>query len=482
MATGPDQYASTEIIELQTVGIDVGSSTSHVMFAVLRLERDGRHLSSRYQVVDRRVTFKSDIYLTPFEDASNIDVERLAGYIAMEYKRAGVEPSDIDTGAVIITGEAAMKHNADRILELFSAQAGRFVCATAGPNLEASLAAHGSGAVALSAGTTVLNVDIGGGTTKFAVVRDGRILQTSAVSLGARLVAWDEEGRVERAEAALSHYTAGTHSVGQVIDADERAVIVAAMAGLFEQMLKEILSGQSPSPDVRSLYITEPLSEAGIESVCFSGGVSEYIYGDGALDRGDLGPELGRAIRKKVADVGVTLRPTTGGIRATIIGASQYTVQVSGNTISVTGDGLLPLRNVPVLVVDLSEDDGTFSSFEQMVGQAFSRSDLIQGRDTAAVGVYWPGPVDYRTLSRFCAAVGTSMRATLEQDDRPLILLFDHDVAGLIGTLLAEEQRPRCPVISIDQLAIEDWSYVDIGVVDPVRNVVPVVMKSLIFK
>jgi ethanolamine utilization protein EutA len=482
MTHGADDPAGTEVIELRTVGIDIGSSTTHVMFALLRLERDGRHLSSRYHVVDRQVTFKSDIHLTPFLDEANIDVDTLGGYISTEYRRAGVQASDIDTGAVIITGEAAMKHNADRILELFAAEAGRFVCATAGPNLEASLAAHGSGAVALSAGRTVLNVDIGGGTTKFAVVRDGSIVHTAAISLGARLVAWDADKRVQRVEAALNHYTANQVVVGDVISPQEEARIVATMADRFEELLTDILAGRASAGPVQDLYITQPLSAPDVDTICFSGGVSEYIYADGASERGDLGPTLGKAIRKKVAEIGVTLGPAVGGIRATIIGASQYTVQVSGNTISVTGNELLPLRNVPVLLVDLAADDGSFSSFQRLVDEAFSRNDLVQGRDTAAVGVNWPGPVDYGTLSRFCAAVGTAMRATLEQQTHPLILLFDHDVAGLIGKLLEEEQSPRCPVMSVDQLTLDDWSYIDIGAVDLLRGVVPIVMKSLIFK
>jgi ethanolamine utilization protein EutA len=474
--------AGSEVIELSTVGIDIGSSTTHVMFARLRLERDGRHLSSRYNVVDRQVTFRSDIHLTPFLDESNIDMDALGACISGEYRRAGIEAGDIDTGAVIITGEAAMKHNADGILQLFAAEAGRFVCATAGPNLEASLAAHGSGAVGLSAGKTVLNIDIGGGTTKFAVVRDGRILQTAAVSLGARLVAWDDARVITRVETALRHYAGRSLRVGDTITAQDQESIVADMVACFGDLLDDILGDREPRGNARDLYITEPLTAGDVDTICFSGGVSEYIYAEAATDRGDLGPALGAAIRKKLADAGVNVSPAVGGIRATIIGASQYTVQVSGNTISVTGAHLLPLRNVPVLLVDLSDDDGSFTALGQLLSAAYSRSDLVQGRDLAAIGVSWPGAVDYATLSRFCSGLGEALRVTLEQQEQPLILLFDQDVAGLIGKLLAEEQAPQCPVISVDQLALDAWSYIDIGQVDEARGVVPIVMKSLIFK
>lgn len=474
--------ASGEIIELQTVGIDIGSSTSHVMFAVLVLERDGRHLSSRFHVVERRVTYQGQIHLTPFVDHITIDVDRLSGYISEEYRQAGVDPTSIDTGAVIITGEAAMKHNADRILELFSAQAGKFVCATAGPNLEAALAAHGSGAVAHSKDSTVLNIDIGGGTTKFALVSDGQIMGTAAVSLGARLVAWDEDGRIDRVEKAASHYAPGKVSLGGSLSADDRKEMVATMGSRFEDVVADILGRPSRGDAIESLYITDPLPSAQIDSVCFSGGVSEYIYGDSTTERGDLGPELGRLIRQIMERLDVDVRPVEGGIRATIIGASQYTVQVSGNTISVSAEAVLPLRNVPVLVIDLSGDDGTFSSLDQLVAQAFERNDLMQGVDHATLGIHWPGPVDYGTMSRFCASLANALRTHMEQDDIPIILLFNHDVAGVVGNLFVEEHSPSCPVISIDQIAIEEWSYIDIGNVDPIHNVVPVVMKSLVFK
>ena len=83
--------------------------------------------------------------------------------------------SDVDSGAVILTGEAIKRKNAQAIDELFAAEAGKFVCATAGHKLECTLAAHGAGAVKLSQerGECLLHVDIGGGTTKLALIDNG---------------------------------------------------------------------------------------------------------------------------------------------------------------------------------------------------------------------------------------------------------------------------------------------------------------------
>ena len=52
-------------VELTTVGIDIGSSTSHLMFARVHLQRLGTALSSRFVVVGRKVLWKSPILLTP---------------------------------------------------------------------------------------------------------------------------------------------------------------------------------------------------------------------------------------------------------------------------------------------------------------------------------------------------------------------------------------------------------------------------------
>src|SRR6185295_504333 len=194
----------SERITLNSVGIDIGSSTSHLIFSRLTLRRQGIALSSRFVVVKREILHESPILLTPYIDKTTIDTNKLRDFIHEAYQKAGVTPKDIDTGAVIVTGEAAKKKNADAIAELFSTEAGKFVCATAGHNLEAILAAYGSGAVHMTyhegGDFTVMNVDIGGGTSKIAIVQGGKVVDTCAIEVGARLVAMDENGVINRLE------------------------------------------------------------------------------------------------------------------------------------------------------------------------------------------------------------------------------------------------------------------------------------------
>jgi ethanolamine utilization protein EutA len=194
----------SERISLTSVGIDIGSSTSHLIFSRLLLRRQGIALSSRFVVVKREILHESPILLTPYIDKTTNHTDKLGDFIHESYQKAGLTPKDIDTGAVIVTGEAAKKKNAEAISALFSAQAGKFVCATAGHNLEAILAAYGSGAVHLTMhegnNYTVMNVDIGGGTSKIAITQNGKVIDTCAVEVGARLVAMDEQGRINRLE------------------------------------------------------------------------------------------------------------------------------------------------------------------------------------------------------------------------------------------------------------------------------------------
>ncbi|HLF22617.1 MAG TPA: ethanolamine ammonia-lyase reactivating factor EutA, partial [Burkholderiales bacterium] len=192
-----------DIITLTSVGIDVGTATSQILFSQLVLRRLGRELSSRFVVTERDTLYLSPVHLTPYTNGrERIDDQALGQLVDDAYREAGLRPRDVDTGAIILTGEAIRRDNARAIADLFAAQRGNFVCATAGHNFEAQLAAHGSGAVAHSAEKLcrVLNIDIGGGTTKLAVAERGRVLSTAAFHIGGRLLATDAAGTITMLE------------------------------------------------------------------------------------------------------------------------------------------------------------------------------------------------------------------------------------------------------------------------------------------
>src|SRR5262249_820762 len=156
-----------------------------LLFAKVLLQRQSQGLSSRFVVVHRQVIWRSPITLTPFLPDGTIDAAELGAFIADCYREAGFTHDDVDSGAVILTGEAIKRQNARATDELFADEAGKFVCATAGHKLECTLAAHGSGAVRLSKerDACILHVDIGGGTTKLALIDKGAFVGVSAFAI-----------------------------------------------------------------------------------------------------------------------------------------------------------------------------------------------------------------------------------------------------------------------------------------------------------
>lgn len=471
-----------ETFELNSVGIDIGSSTSHLMFSRLVLMRVGETMTSRFEIVERFVTYASPILLTPYVDGSTIDVQALGGFIAESYAAAGVARDGVDAGAVIATGEAARKENAEAIVALFAEQAGKFVCATAGPNLEALMAAYGSGAVDLSAstGTTVLNVDVGGGTTKLAVVQRGQIVETFAINVGARLVAWDEHGRVTRIEDAariLARESGVRFAMGQRLSAESQQVLAERLA----DCLLEAIRRQDYSPLAEQLLVTPPLEYAGrFDFITCSGGVGEYIMASESRAFGDLGPRLGAAIRRRLESLGIQIMPSVARIRATAIGAAQYTLQVSGTTIYVTNPALLPLHNLQVITPHLP-DELTAEGVAAAVRAALRRGDAADGQRPIALALHWDREPAYRLLRPLADGVAAGLDGYLD-GERPIVLAFDGDVGGMVGSILATEVRPETDVISVDELTLSDFDYIDIGAEIKHVQAVPVIIKSLVFR
>ncbi len=469
-----------ERIELTSVGIDIGSSTSHLVFSGLVLERQGKRLSSRYMVTHREILSRSPVIFTPFAPSGQIDAPALGAFIADSYGAAGFTPDGVDGGAVITTGEAALRENARAVADLFSQEGGKFVCATAGPNLESLLAAHGSGAVELSLRTEapVLNVDIGGGTTKFAVCQQGEVRETAAVHLGARLLAWDGQSRVVRLEDAgrrLARSANGDLALGARVAGSQLDALANSMAGI----IVDIILGKMHEHEA-GLWITPLLRSPGpFDTVVFSGGVAEYLYGRETREFGDLGPRLAASVRRGVVEAKVRLLEPREAIRATCIGASQYTVQLSGDTIFLSHPDHLPLRNVPVAAVGLVGEPSA-EEVTRAVRQALVRLDIGEDGDSRfALALQWRHGADYQSLHALCAGIVEALPGV--RDGRPVLLVLDADVAGLIGALLQQEFKVGGSLVCIDQVQLREFDYIDIGRRLPAQDVVPVVVKSLVF-
>ena len=474
---------SQETVELKTVGIDIGSSTSHLLFAKVVLQRQTQGLSSRFIVIERDVIWRSPIMLTPFLRDDTIDASALGRFIADAYKEAGLAKSDVDSGAVILTGEAIKRKNARAIDELFAEEAGKFVCATAGHKLECILAAHGSGAVQLSRdrSTCVLHVDIGGGTTKLALIDRGTVIGVAAFAVGGRCVATDADGqytRVDDSAVAVARELGLDTSPASLAKPDLRQKIAARLAGIAACYILD-----APQDDLgKSFLLTEPLPRTTKPTLLtFSGGVSEYIFGREERDFGDIASPLAAEIAALLAQRKAPASVDPGnGIRATVIGASQFTVQVSGKTVFLPNPESLPVHNIPVVQarLDLSGEIDVEKTAAAL-RSAISKMDLDPA-SRLAIAFTWAGDPEFSRLE----AMGKAILAALGEganSGNMLLLMIDGDVGKTIGRLLHFELDLKRPLISIDGVQLKELDYVDIGELINPPGVVPVVIKSLLF-
>jgi ethanolamine utilization protein EutA len=475
-------------VELTTVGIDIGSSTSHLMFARVHLSRLATGLSSRFVVVDRKVLWQSPILLTPYLGDFTIDTERLSEFISAAYAQAGLAREKIDSGAVILTGEALKRKNARAIADLFSSESGKFVCASAGHHMECQLAAHGSGAVKLSKTheKVLLNVDIGGGTTKLALIRNGEILGTVSIAVGGRLLVEEEDKgltRIEQPAMTVAEALGIKLAAGERLGTKNRMRIVSRMAKQIAAMMRR----QEPDALGSMLLVTEPwpdhLVDISIDAITFSGGVSEYIYCRETERFSDLGYHLAGELRHILAHGEVPQIWDPGqGIRATVIGAAQFSVQTSGNTIQITDPAALPLYNLPVLSL-LFDGSGAIdrAAVAASVRSALREADLTDGVGPIALAFPWHGDPLHARMEAVALGLTDALPKTIA-GKHPLVLLIDGDVGKSIGRILRYEIAPGANVVAIDGVQLKHFDYVDISSVVEITNVVIVIIKSLLFR
>jgi ethanolamine utilization protein EutA len=468
-------------LSLTSVGIDIGSAGTQVIFSRLHMRRLGEDLSSRYFVVSRDTLYQSPVTFTPYVDDVRIDEQALGGIIDDAYQAAGLHPDQIDTGSVILTGEALRRENAQAIAELLAEMGGEFVCATAGHHMEAMLAAYGSGAAKVShdRDLRVLNVDIGGGTTKLAVIQDGRVLETAAVHIGGRLLVVDGEHRITRLDPGgrdLARRAGFEWSLGKQLSEGDLDALGDWMA---EALSRAILEPTS------ELYLTEPLKGlSGIEAVMFSGGVGEYVYGREERDFGDLGRRLGLALRRRLEEGRLPWRLLPPGecIRATAFGASEYSVQLSGNTVYISQPGeLLPRKNLQVLQPPVRlEGKLEAEALAAAIASHLEAFDVVEGDAEVALAFRWRGEPSFERLSAFARAITLSLPRTIERG-KPLYVILDGDVAQTLGAILKEESGIGSEVLVIDGIALRDFDFIDLGRIRMPSHTVPVTIKSLVF-
>ena len=462
-------------ITLTSVGIDIGSAGTQVIFSRVRMRRMGEDLSSRYFVVGRDTLYQSPVALTPYQSDVRIDDQAIGQIIEDAYAAANIHPDEVDTGSVILTGEALRRENAQAIGEMLAEIGGEFVCATAGHHMEAMLAGYGSGAAKISHDRDqhILNIDIGGGTTKLAFVAHGRVVETAAIHIGGRLVVV-QDGKITRLDPQgkdLAARAGFNWSLGKNISAEDLDTLAEWMA---DTLCAAIVRRRS------DLYLTEPLTDVKVDGVMFSGGVGEYVYGRETRDFGDLGRRLGTALRNRKFPWPVL--PAGECIRATAFGASEYSVQLSGNTVYISSPAvLLPRKNLQVLHPPVRlEASVDAKKLAQTVADHFRAFDVVEGDQEVALAFRWRGEPAFERLHAFAEGIQASLPRTLEQG-KPVFLIIEGDVAHTVGAMLKEDFGLKSEVLVLDGISLRDFDYIDLGRIRLPSHTVPVTIKSLVF-
>ena len=441
---------------LLSVGLDVGTTSTQLVVSRLRVEnRASGFAVPEMEITEREILYRSSVYFTPLLEGKLVDGAGIRRIVEEEYRKAGISRATVDAGAIIITGETSRKENAGRVLAALSELAGDFVVATAGPDLESVLAAKGAGAVEYSrtTGKTVLHIDIGGGTSNLALIREGKICQTGCLNVGGRLVKFSESGRVQYRSPVLADMT--DMEVGEISTKDQRRELAQRLCTALE-----MAAGRREPTALLARLLTEEASQPWIppaETVVlsFSGGVADCIreaFPDFRF--GDLGPELGRAIRSgRLCEGEYVLGEET--IRATVIGAGCHSTQLSGSTV-YHQNIQFPLKNLPVVEIrEISAVQEALATREETVVLSFT------GKQSPS----------YREVTRMAEQV-------LAQMQPPILLCIRQDMAKALGQALALRLPREAPVLCIDRIALGEGSFLDIGA--PVGSALPVVVKTLV--
>ncbi|MGQ0602949.1 MAG: ethanolamine ammonia-lyase reactivating factor EutA, partial [Anaerolineales bacterium] len=456
-----------ETRSLLSVGIDVGTTTTQLVFSRLTLTDTARAGQiPRIGITQREIVYQSPITFTPLLDHDTVDAARLTELVRREYAAAGVEPGQVETGAVIITGETAKKKNADEIVRALAGLAGEFVVSVAGPNVESVIAGRGAGAAqyAQSHYTTVTNVDIGGGSANSAIFKGSGLVATAAMNFGGRILEIEHRsGAIRHIAEPAQHIIAELHlpfAIGYQPTLTELRAFTDRMADLTVELIEGGASALA-----QKLYLTPPSPVSGKGTVLMlSGGIGHYVHHPLALHEvadvmlhDDVGPLLAESLRRHpVLQSYEQIKPAET-LRATVLGASTQTVTLSGSTIWAERE-ILPLRNVPVIRPALTGSNWQPGDVATAIGEAVRRWDVEITTDPFAIALELNLALDYTLLLKL--STGISEYAKSIPTGQPLVVIIERDYAQALGQTV-KSLAPERPLLVIDQVGLTEGDYID---------------------
>ncbi|HWR07797.1 ethanolamine ammonia-lyase reactivating factor EutA [Sporomusa sp.] len=471
----------TKEITLTSIGIDIGTTTTQMVLSRLTLVNvmPGTQVP-KIEITRKSVVYMGAVHFTPFLDRNRVDGATLRNIIAQEYQCAGIQPQDVDTGAVIITGETAKKENASEIVHALAEFAGEFVVATAGPDLESVIAGKGSGAEEISRRQhiRVANLDIGGGTSNIAFFDRGVCIGTACINVGGRLFEIDPLSR------RLSYISPPAQKVASSLEsqsgrplfpacspAEEQAAIQACLAEMA-QCVDRVLFHQPAAAGDGALVMTNHLPAVALDGIIFSGGVARYVYQPQTENwwvHGDVGPLLAEAYRDSRAFKSLKVYQGEETIHATVLGAGVHTVNVSGSTVMVSKN-VLPLRNIPAIYPEQrSNRSWTWINLARNFDQSLYRTFAF---------VVPPLPdTNFTTIVALAQQLATEL---MQLDCTPKVVVARQDIGKVLGQSL-RCILPEQEIVCLDGIELKLGDFLDIAKPLPYEEAVPVIVKTLVF-
>lgn len=465
-----------------SVGIDVGTTTTNIIFSELTIQNlSGISQAPILKVIDKNIIYRSEVFFTPLLSSTDIDVSSLIKLIENVYKDAKIEKSSVQTGAVIITGETARKKNADKILQELSIFAGNFVVAIAGSDLESIIAAKGSGSAALSKSklAKVVNLDIGGGTTNLAYFDNGTATNTTCMDIGGRMIEV-KDGNIyrmtEKAQKIINDYNLNI-KIGEKSNINE----IVKFCEIMEKAICEILF-LSPKTYLSKYFITN--HDWDIEKfdyITFSGGVADFVYNapndipNNPFRYGDIGPILGYVIYQSKLIPKSSYLKVNETQQATVVGAGAYSVDLSGSTIHYIKE-LLPLKNIPIIKLDKKEEE------KLLLGELEGIKNKINWYEGEIIALSFIGNtrLNFEQLNKLAENIIKSFDSIIAKNN-PIIVVVEIDMAKSLGITLKSKLKENYPLVCVDNVVVENGDYIDIGMPLGDGMVLPVMIKTLIF-